>query len=232
MNPSVLEDLRSAATEPELLSAVLKVGHSMDFGLVSIGYRTGPLSGKPRVRSISNPSEGWRERHNNLQLAIADPVFTKLQYSREPFLWDADTYSSVGLGPAWEEGAPFGYSNGVAGALQLAADRTIFWGFDRQERMPQDDRSRIQMLGMTQLVGVYASSAIERLLGPKKPVLTPTQLEVLSHARHGRSSWVIAKVMEIGEDNVNYHLKRCRAALGVRTRLEAIQKAVELGLIA
>jgi len=226
-----LDDLRSATTEAELFTAFMSIGNSMGFGLGTLGYRAGRLDGDVLVRGLGNPPAAWRARHADLQLAVQDPVFTRLQYSREPFLWGADTYANAGVGPLWEEGAPFDYFNGVAASLHIGVDRTIFWGFDRREPLPRDDSSRLQLLAMNQLIGVFAASTIERLMRPRMPVLTEVQLEVLQHARQGRSSWVIGTLMGIREDTVNYHLKRCRAALGVRTRLQAIQKAVELGLI-
>lgn len=231
MRKSDLDDLRSAATVAELFSVFMGIGNSIGFGLGTLGFRVGRLDGDMLVRGLGNPPEAWRSRHADLQIAAQDPVFARLQHSKEPFFWGADTYAEAGAGALWEEAARFDYSNGVAASLHLGLDSTIFWGFDRREPLPRDDDSRLQLLAMNQLIGMYAASTIERLLRPKAPVLTDVQREVLQHARHGRSSWVIGALMSIGEDNVNYHLKRCRAALGVRTRMQAIHKAVELGLI-
>jgi len=231
MNQADLDALRGASTEAELFGAFLNIGHSIGFGLGTLGYRYAPLDGVVPVRGLGNPSQAWRARHEDLQLAKQDPIFTRLQFSKEPFLWDADTYAQCGAGPLWEEGAAFDYFNGVAASLHLGVDRTIFWGFDRREALPRDDRSRMQLLAMTQLIGVFAASSVERLMRPPAPVLSVVQREILLHAKQGRSSWHIAQLMGIGADTVNYHLKRCRAILGVATRHQAVAKAFELGLL-
>jgi len=231
MRQADLDDLRSVTTDQELLTGLLRFASTMGFPLGAVVYRRGRISANAIINSVSNTPDAWRERSKDMTLAVQDPVFTRLQNSREPFFYDADFYAKAGAGALYEEGSPFGYVNGVSASLHLPGDRAVFWGFDSPDRLPNNEKSRMQLLSTTQLVGVFAASAVEKILGPSEPLLSVSQREALQHARRGRSSWHIAQLMGIGEDTVNYHLKRCRAVLGVRTRLEAVHKAVELGLI-
>lgn len=226
-----LDDLRSVSTEQELLTGMLNIGAAMGFPLGALVYRRGRIGANPIIRSVSNTPEGWRERARDMSIAIQDPVFSRLQRSREPFFYDAAFYAQAGAGPLYEEGSRFGFVNGVSASFHLPGDRAIFWGFDSDELLPKDERHRFQLLSTTQLMGIVAATAVEKILGPADRLLTESQQQALQLARRGCSSWHIGVLMGIGEDTVNYHLKRCRAALGVRTRMEAVHKAVELGLI-
>jgi len=231
MRQADFDDLRSVTTEHELLAALLQIAGSMGFPLGALVYRRGRIGADAVINSVSNTPESWRARSRDMTLAVRDPVFTRLQDSREPFFYDADFYAQAGAGPLYEEGSAHGYVNGVSASLHLPGDRAIFWGFDSPDLLPKDEKTRLHMLSTTQLAGVFAASAVEKILGHDGPLLNESQREALQLARRGRSSWHIAQLMGIREDTVNYHLKRCRAILGVRTRLEAVHKAVELGLI-
>jgi DNA-binding CsgD family transcriptional regulator len=231
MKESYLDDLRSATSGPELLSGLMQVGNALGFNLGALVYRRGRLGADPVIQSVSKAPDGWRESSRDLQQATQDPVFSRLQSTREPFFYDAAFYSEAGAASIYEEVSAYGYVNGVSASLHLPGDRAIFWGFDREEPLPAHDKQRVQLLSTTQLIGVVAASAVERILGPSNPLLSPAQRDALQLARRGCSSWHIGELMGLTEDTVNYHLKRCRAVLGVRTRLEAVHKAVELGLI-
>ncbi|TXG96595.1 MAG: hypothetical protein E6R08_09070 [Nevskiaceae bacterium] len=234
MKQAHLDDLRQATTAEELLATLLAVGNDMGFGLGAMVFRQGRIGDgeNPIIRSVHNTPDAWREQATNLTLAKSDPVFSRLQVSKEPFFYDQDFYLQTGCIELWEEGSPFGYANGVSASLHLPGDRTLFWGFDRSSSIPKNDRLRTSILAETQLVGVFAVTAAERILSPAQVALSDAQLAVLRHTRDGHSSWVIARLLEMTEDNVNYHLKRCRAKLGVATKHQAVHKAIELGLLA
>lgn len=62
-------------------------------------------------------------------------------------------------------------------------------------------------------------------------LFSESQLAVLKFTREGYQAWKIAHFMGITEDTVNYHLKQCRAKLGVQNKHQAVQKAIELGVL-
>jgi two-component system nitrate/nitrite response regulator NarL len=61
--------------------------------------------------------------------------------------------------------------------------------------------------------------------------LTPRQLEVLSHLCHGKSNKVIAHHMGLSENTVRVHVAAILDQLGVDSRVEAVLRAQQLGLI-
>lgn len=64
-----------------------------------------------------------------------------------------------------------------------------------------------------------------------KPVLTPRQREVLSHAVLGKGNKEIADSLGMTLNTVRTHMATILKALGVRSRTEASMKAVKLGLV-
>lgn len=231
MKQSYLDDLRQVTTREELLSAFMRIGTSMGFPLGTISFRTGPFGGQPVFRGVTKTAPEWLQRASDLSLAMADPVFVKLNLSREPFFYDADFYASNNAGPLWEVGAPYGYRNGVCASFHISPNRALIWGFDTDERLPADEQRRLQLMASNQLIGVFGCAAVERVLGLERPLLTERQKEILGYVRSGMSSWVISNLIDISEETVNYHMKRVLSILGVSTRVQAVDKALALGLL-
>jgi DNA-binding CsgD family transcriptional regulator len=63
------------------------------------------------------------------------------------------------------------------------------------------------------------------------PKLTRRQVEVLRHAMEGKSAWTIGEVMGLSEHTVNFHIKVAMERLGCSSRIQAVLRATELGLL-
>jgi DNA-binding CsgD family transcriptional regulator len=62
--------------------------------------------------------------------------------------------------------------------------------------------------------------------------LTPRELEVLRLIARGRTPGEIAEQLVISPKTVSSHLQRILAKMGVHSRLQAVARAYELGLVA
>lgn len=232
MKQAHLDDLRDVTNSEELLAAFMRIGNALGFPMGTVAFRTGAYSEQPVFHSVAQTlQDNWRERASDRELSMADPVFARVNTSMEPFFYGPDFYAQHGAGELWDIGAQYGYKNGPAASLHLSPDRAVLWGFDTDEPLPSSEAHRIQLLASTQLVGVYMYAAAERLLAEKRQLLTERQKEILRHVRSGRSSWVISSLTDISPETVNYHMKNIRAILGVSTRVQAIDKAIALGLL-
>ena len=61
--------------------------------------------------------------------------------------------------------------------------------------------------------------------------VTPRQMDVLRHLAQGHSTAIIAEKLGIATETVRNHVRAIIARLGVHTRLEAVLRAHELGLL-
>jgi transcriptional regulator EpsA len=66
---------------------------------------------------------------------------------------------------------------------------------------------------------------------PLQKQLTPRQLEILSWINEGKSNWEIAAIIDTTKANVKYHVDQIFQKLGVSTRIQAVTRAKELGLV-
>jgi DNA-binding CsgD family transcriptional regulator len=71
----------------------------------------------------------------------------------------------------------------------------------------------------------------ERQAPPPAPALTGREIECLQWACHGKSAWEIGTILHISEATVRFHLSNAFTKLGAPNRINAIVRAVRLGLI-
>lgn len=231
MKRSDLEALKDVRSKGELLEAFMRLGNSLGFPLGTMSLRTGQYNKSPAFGSVAVAPPDWLKRAGNRDLSMADPVFARVNTTVEPFIYGPDFYAKNGAGDLWDLGVQYGYRNGPVASLHLGPERCLIWGFDTDEHMPTDDARRMRLLADTQLIGIYAYQAASQLLDYTSPILSNRQREILQHVRMGRSSFVISALVGIKQDTVDYHMKKIREILGVRTRLQAIDRAISLGLL-
>ncbi len=66
---------------------------------------------------------------------------------------------------------------------------------------------------------------------PPRPILRPRQRECLYWASQGKSSVDIGRMLSLSSRTVDEHIRGACRTLGVRTRVQAVARALTLGLI-
>jgi DNA-binding CsgD family transcriptional regulator len=95
------------------------------------------------------------------------------------------------------------------------------------------DISSAQLIQDGSIVGVFglADPRDEPPPSPESTHLTPRQMTVLRQLAAGKSTGHIAEALGISTETVRNHIRGITARLGVHSRLEAVIKAHELGLV-
>jgi len=65
----------------------------------------------------------------------------------------------------------------------------------------------------------------------KQAALTRRQLEILKHLQQGMQNKIIAYQLDLSEATVKVHVRHIFSVLGVKNRSQAVQKALELGIL-
>ncbi|HEY8101083.1 MAG TPA: helix-turn-helix transcriptional regulator [Burkholderiaceae bacterium] len=67
--------------------------------------------------------------------------------------------------------------------------------------------------------------------GAVHAVFSRKQREVLHWIYQGKTNWEIAKILDMNAETVKYHIDQTMQKLGVKTRAQAVGKALEIGII-
>jgi len=217
---------------------LISFAYGMEFPLVNAFMVVERPALKPVLMHVGNTPQAYMEVLQSSTGGARDPVLRRLRSQSIPFLYDQRTYIEARAGDLWEEQAHHGYATGVAVALHLPDHSHFVIGMDRDQALPNDDAHMTRLLADLQLLAVHAQHAASRLMKPAPaepdgppPRLTRRQTEVLRHAMEGKSTWAIGEILGLSEHTVHFHMKAAMERLGCSTRVQAILRAAELGLL-
>jgi DNA-binding CsgD family transcriptional regulator len=115
--------------------------------------------------------------------------------------------------------------------------RTLTGGWGRRPVLVVTDQRRVRSLSIA--IPLRTGGEFKGLLALGLPLdddapewsLTPRQLETLSLLADGRSTKEIAKTLCISLETARNHIRRLLRALGAHSRLEAVARGRELGIL-
>jgi DNA-binding CsgD family transcriptional regulator len=115
--------------------------------------------------------------------------------------------------------------------------RAMTGGWSRRPVVVVADRRRVQSLAIS--IPLRRDGAFAGLLAlglpleddPPRWSLTPRQLETLALLADGRSTNEIASALTISLETARNHIRRLLRALGAHSRLEAVARGRELGIL-
>ncbi len=193
---------------------------------------------KPMLQPVQHVASGyplrWQQRYAEQGYIALDPTISYCQQHTTPLIWRDSLYkgpSTELLEEARSAGLAHGLSVGVHGVdatksmISVARDRP-FDGVAEQQGMVE----------ATTVLAACAHVAAQRLIVPgllkaQTRQLTPRERACLGFVMQGKSSSVISDLLRIAEPTVEFHVKNAMRKLGVATRLQAVAKAVALGLL-
>lgn len=61
--------------------------------------------------------------------------------------------------------------------------------------------------------------------------LTQRETDILVWSQQGKSRWAIGEILGISQHGVDFHLRNIYRKLGVTSRVQAVTRAIQLGLL-
>ena len=71
----------------------------------------------------------------------------------------------------------------------------------------------------------------ENFPGAVRSLVSKKQREILQWIYQGKTNWEISKILDINEETVKYHVDQAMTKLNVKTRAQAVGRALEIGAI-
>ena len=218
----------------EFRAEVLRFSKWLGFDLMGafVAFDEGPAGSA--FFTIDNTPEGFRSAFEDTELCRLDPVMQHCRRSSTPVLWDRRTYLNAGMVAKWELQASFGYAVGAAIALHLPAGVHFFLGVDRDRPLAVGERDHVA--ANLCLFSAYAQEGALRALAPGRQMvpaasLSARELEVLRWTAEGKTAWEVGRILGISEQTVARHVNSAAQKLGCVNKVQAVAKALRLGLL-
>jgi len=217
-----------------------------DLGFDAFALHIVSLSGMPGrvVYGVTTYPDEWVKRYREAGYVQIDPVISNGLSRQMPFEW-REVLAGMPLnerqrrffGEAGEFGIlegltmPIHGQNGQFSAITLT---TSLRG-KLADRIIRANRYVAQRLCLHyhEVVGARLLARVKGADAPARdePRLTERERDCLRWAAQGKTAWEIAKLLNIGERTVVFHIENAKQKLGVHSRQHAVVRAVMAGLI-
>jgi LuxR family transcriptional regulator, activator of conjugal transfer of Ti plasmids len=214
---------------------MIDFAHWMDFPIVGVVLMTEGRAGSLDARYIGNRPLDF-VAGSDPHLLKADPVVSQLRRGGDPFPYDQQYYVDAGVPQLWENAAPYGYRTGISASLQISPNQRVLVGLDRERRLPKDRRRLdARLTDLARFAALAANGAQRFAATSHRPSATASlstrECEILLRVLEGKSNWAIARLLNVSENTVKFHLKNIFRKLDVSSRVVAATKAHSLGLL-
>lgn len=231
---SDLQGLGAATDLDEVRSLCGQHAARMGFDTFIYALRMPARFTDSRILAVQTYPTAWTDRYFEQGYSGIDPVIAHCASHVTPVAWHQLPNPPRGagarmMGEAGESGLRAGLTvpvhspQGAFGVLSFAMDRStaaarqaIAWATPRAH-----------------LLSGYLHEAVRRLAVAQSPspTLTERERECLRWVADGKSSWEIARVLNLSERTVNFHIGRIMQKLDVCNRQHAVARATLLGLL-
>lgn len=228
----------AAGSVEDFHERVLRFSRWLGFDFMSAFVAVDKQAGGTDFHCIDNAPEAYRPTFEDNNYNHRDPVMRHCKHFATPIIWDQRTYIDSGTMDKWERQAPFGYRAGIAMALHLPDGKHFMIGVDRDQEIPRHRPERQRMALDLCAFGAFAQEAAVRLFLPPTTArqvfarLSARELEALKWAAEGKTAWEVGRILGISEQTVVRHVNSATQKLACVNKVQAVARALRLGLIA
>ncbi|MBK8071268.1 MAG: LuxR family transcriptional regulator [Ramlibacter sp.] len=179
--------------------------------------------------------ERWQRRYVEKGYVRMDPTVPHCQQHTTPLVWHDGIYADGSI-ELLEEARSHGLSHGLSIGVHETRNSKSMVSLARDRPIDSDAREQQEIVQAATVLATCAHMAAIRLIVPdllagQSARLTPREHDCLRLVMQGKSTSVISDLLRISEPTVDFHVKNVMRKLGVATRVQAVAKAVSLGLL-
>ncbi|GEM91038.1 LuxR family transcriptional regulator [Cereibacter sphaeroides] len=226
-------DLSTVATDDaSFLDYIDQLCQKLGFDYASYAT-TSPMTGA--VQGYANYPDSWKMHYMRRNLHRVDPTIHKSALSIAPVDWsrfERDERFRAVFFAAEDFGiTPQGLTVPVRGPY---GDRGLL-SVTRNCARPEWEKHKRAVIGELQVAAVHLHDAVMRSdvisRALRQPRLSTREIEVLQWAAAGKSQTAIGDILGISHRTVEVHLRSAREKLGTLSTVQAVGRAIGLGLV-
>lgn len=212
---------------------------SGEYGFDQILYGVVPHKSMPLEAAYlrSNYSARWRHLYDEAKLHNIDPTIAHCMKSTIPIVWGGSLFKRQPQQAFFEEASGYGLQSGITypihgpdgefGVISFVTDLPSESKFRRHLGRTLADLALMRdYVFASSLKFVHKSTASR-----EETHLTLREKECLRWVMQGKSTWEIAAILHCSEATVNFHITNVRDKFRVRTRQQAVVKAIQEGIL-
>lgn len=233
-----MEKLQRAQSLAELQTILESISDMVEFDYFLFGLAIPNTITHSDILMYDNYPAEWRKTYDEAGYAKRDPIVQYSMNNYMPVTWsqivESKDYAKKDLQIMWEA-----ESNGLKAGFSLPIHGAIgefgMISFASAQDSPEQKLKYADAIPIIQMIVPAMQDAIKRLRiaeNTEPPAkLTKREVECLTWATEGKSSWEISQILGCSERTAIFHLTNAASKLGATNRYQAISKALLSGVI-
>lgn len=230
-------DIFDLATELRSAPSIMELNASFQKLVESLGpyaYAMGEVH-KTRIAdrrlTISTYPRYWVEQYLEQKYEQVDPTINPAYFWRTPYDWRAlDKTRTRAQRQLFAEFSDLGFKGGYSIPLPASPSTLLLIGIASREREMSASAQAALVLAFSQYHHRYHEIASPHPSGTV-PSLTARERECLLWVAQGKDTNDVGIILNISENTVKFHLKNAMGKLDCHSRIQAVVRAMCLGLI-
>jgi LuxR family transcriptional regulator len=184
--------------------------------------------------NLNNFPHEWNNQYEQSKALQIDPIMAHCNHSLLPVLWSEELFSRApwlwqllqqqGLQHGWSQ-AIHDEETGLRSILSLARSHCPISAFELYENLG------FSVFISRHLHALAIAMQPKKTVPPKASALSRRELEVLKLSADGKTAYEIARILNLSERTVNFHVHRAIEKLGVNNKIAAVIAAARSGAI-
>ena len=232
-----LVDLNAAKDITDLQSICERFCQEHGFDNFIYGARISESLRHPSYIIINGYPAEWRQHYENSNYLHIDPTVSHCFSQTLPIFWQDIDLSHHRAYKLFFEAADFGIVSGISIPVHCIRGGTAMLSLSSHQQAKKSQTHFLDRLAITHLFTNYLHEAVLRLaeenpnLHIRSKLLSEREKECLLWITEGKTTWEIAKILNIAERTVSFHVNNAIRKLDVTNRQQAVARAITLGHI-
>ena len=234
----VIQKLKEAKSTDEIPAILYEVSELVEFDYFLLGIAFPNTITSSDILLFDNYPKAWRQAYDSEGYIQIDPIVKYSQSNYLPIKWSELGQSMKLKKPekdlmrqASSHGLQSGFSLPIHGSLGEFG--MISYGSSKKKF--ENDQRFMEAIPVVQMILPAVQDTVKRLrdIQPESSdvKLTPREIECLTWATEGKSSWEISQILGCSERTAIFHLTNAATKLGANNRYQAISKALLSGVL-
>lgn len=232
-----LESLLRAESLEQLYGSTRRIARELGFDEFMHGMRSSASLNEPAQFVLRGSQIAWQEHYQAKGYDRVDPVISHCARHSVPITWDDQLFVKPQAAKLYREARNFGLINGVTFPIHGPGVEVALLTLVTARPLGHAVPDLAILFAQGHLFACYLHEAIQNLTARESPApadqksLTHRESQCLLWAAVGKTSWEIAKILNISERTTVFHFTNAAAKLGAVNRRQAVVRAIALGFI-
>lgn len=229
----IAQDLSEADSSIALFEKLNAYADQFGFEYFCYGIKAPTSAVSDNIKIFDTYPNGWMAHYQSQGYIDADPTVQSALKSTEPILWP--DWSATRESRFWSDARDHGLAYGIAQPVWSARGVFGLLSFARGTNVisPTEEKDlSLKILWLANAAHSMMSNHILADMGLEGAVnLSERELEVLRWTSDGMNAAEVSEKLNISISTVNWHIQQILTKLGARNKVQAVFRAISLGIL-